>query len=86
MLVAGARCLCPATEHDDVGARDVHGVTETVLRRSATHAQSCPNVRLSVQHSDVVKVALLQGSALVVSSSSLHVFLVEPETAMDDQV
>ena len=79
-------CLGPSTKHNDVRTRDIHGVAETMLGWGATHTESRPDVRLSVEHSDVVQIALLEGSALFATTGTLHVLLIEPESAVDDQV
>ena len=86
VLESCARCLCPASEHDDVGARDIHCVTEAVLRRSAADSESRPDERLCIEHSDIVQVAFLQCGSLFATASATHVFLIEPESSMNDQV
>ena len=78
--------LGPAAEHDDIGTGDVHGVTESVLGRRARDSETSPDVSLSVEDTDVVEIAFLESSALVVATSALHTFIVEPETTVDDEV
>ena len=52
----------------------------------ATDSESRPDVGLGVKNPDVVQVAFLEGSSLVLSSSLEHVLLVEPETSVHDEV
>lgn len=61
-------------------------MSETVLGWAATYSEASPDKGLSIQHSDVVQVALLERGALLTGSSALHVLFIEPKTAMDDQV
>lgn len=60
VLLPGTRGLRPAAEQDDVRAGDIHGVVESVLRWGARDTQSRPDKGLSVQHTDVVQVTLLE--------------------------
>lgn len=83
---ACATGLGPAAKHDDVTSRDVHGVAKAVFGGRPTYAQTRPHVRFSVQHADIVQVALLKCSALVIRSSLLHLLLIKPESAVDNQI
>ena len=86
MLVTGTRRLRPAAKQQDVGARNVHAVAETVLWRCATDSQAGPDISLGVEHTDIVEVAFLKGAALSLATSFLHVIVIEPEATMHDEV
>lgn len=61
-------------------------MSKSVLGRGSTHSEPSPNVRLRVQHSDIVQVALLESGTLVVTAGTLHLLLIEPEATVDDEV
>ena len=61
-------------------------MTESVLGWRPTHSESCPDERLSVKHSNVVKIALLERCALLATTRAFHVLLIEVEASVNDQV
>ena len=54
MLEASAGGLGPATVEDDVRARDVHGVSEAMLRWGTGDTETRPDEGFGVQNSDVI--------------------------------
>lgn len=86
MLVPGSASLGPPSKHYNVTTTDVECVTKPMLRWSSTHSQTGPDEGISVQHTNVIQVAFLEGSALVIASSLLHVLLAILEASMHNQV
>ena len=86
VLKPSSRSLCPASEQENVGATDVHGVAEPVLRWYARDSESAPHERFSVEHPDVVQVAFLESTSLSFSTCVFHVLIAKPETAVNHKV
>lgn len=60
-------------------------MVESVLRRRARDTETRPDKGFGVKDSDVVQVALLEGSADS-TNVLLHVLIVEVEATMNDKV
>ena len=61
-------------------------MAKSMLRWSPTDPKPSPNECLSIEHPNVIQIALLQGSTLLAPTRSLHMLLIEVETPMDDQI
>ena len=61
-------------------------MAKSMLRWSPTDSEPGPYECLSVEHPDVIQIALLQGGTLLAPTRSLHMLLIEVETPMDDQI
>ena len=61
-------------------------MAKPVLGRSTADTETSPDEGLSIENSDIIQVALLEGSSLLATASTPHVLLVEEEATVDDQV
>ena len=57
-----------------------------MLRWCATDSEARPDVSLSIEHTNVVQIAFLEGRTLCLTAGFTHIFIIEPEAAMYDQV